>query len=213
MSMRIIVEENCRDKKDEDLVFLILKNQDYFLCLVKKYENKLFNYIRRISNFKKEEIEDILQDIFIKVYKNLNNFDQGLKFSSWIYRIAHNQVISNFRKIKSRPQLVWDEDENILRNISSEFSIEENIDQVLFQKNINNILNKLDNKYREILILKFLEEKNYKEISDILKKPMGTVATLINRAKKQFLVKFKETKNNLYLKDSSLGLQTYEKFK
>jgi len=48
------------------------------------------------------------------------------------------------------------------------------------------MLNKLDDKYKEVLVLKFLEEKDYKEISDILQKPLGTVATLINRAKKQF---------------------------
>jgi RNA polymerase sigma-70 factor (ECF subfamily) len=51
---------------------------------------------------------------------------------------------------------------------------------------VRSVLNDMDERYREVLVLKFLEEKDYKEISDILEKPMGTVATLINRAKKQF---------------------------
>lgn len=195
--INMITEENCRDKKDEDLVALVLLDQDYFLCLIKRYETQLFSYVRRISNLREDEIEDILQDVFIKVYKNINSFDRGLKFSSWIYRITHNQVISNFRKIKARPQVIWDENENILNNIASEFSIEKDVDMALLQKNINSILNKMDEKYREVLVLKFLEEKNYKEISDILKKPMGTIATLLNRAKKQFLKILGELKNNI----------------
>lgn len=195
--INMITEENCRDKKDEDLVALVLLDQDYFLCLIKRYETQLFSYVRRISNLREDEIEDILQDVFIKVYKNINSFDRGLKFSSWIYRITHNQVISNFRKIKARPQAIWDENENILNNIASEFSIEKDVDMALLQKNINSILNKMDEKYREVLVLKFLEEKNYKEISDILKKPMGTIATLLNRAKKQFLKILGELKNNI----------------
>ena len=186
-------KKNCENKTDENLAFLVLKNQNYFLCIVERYQEKLFYYIKRISNLSPEEIEDLLQEIFIKVYKNLNDFDQSLKFSSWIYRIAHNQVISNFRKTKSRPQIIWDEDKNILENIKSEFNIEKEIDNDFLKKHVNTILNKLDEKYKEVLVLKFLEEKNYQEISDILKKPTGTIGTLLHRAKKQFLKLSKET--------------------
>lgn len=193
----MIKESDCQDKKDNDLVILVLENQDYFLCLMKRYEIKLFSYIRRISNLRDEEIEDVLQDVFIKVYENINDFDQDLKFSSWIYRITHNQVVSNFRKIEARPQAIWDEDENILNNIVTEFDVEKDVDMELFKNSINSILDKMDKKYREVLILKFLEEKDYKEISDILKKSMGTIATLINRAKKQFLKILESSKINL----------------
>jgi RNA polymerase sigma-70 factor (ECF subfamily) len=189
----MVTEENCQDKKDEELVNLVIKNQEYFLCLMKRYENRLFKYLQRITGLRNEELEDLLQDVFIKVYKNIYDFDQDLKFSSWIYRIAHNQAISNFRKSSARPQIAWDEDGNILSNIRDEFSVENDFDREILQKNINEILNQLDEKYREVLVLKFLEEKDYKEISDILKKPMGTVATLINRSKKQFLKKMAES--------------------
>ncbi len=183
----MIRDKDCHKKTDEDLVLLVIEDQDYFLCLLKRYEGKIFNYIRRISNLRDEEIEDVLQDIFIKVYQNLNDFDANLKFSSWLYRIAHNQVVSNFRKIKARPLIVWDKDGSLLNNIASEFFTDKIIDNELEKKRINDILNKLDKKYKEVLVLHFLEEKSYKEVSDILKKPMGTIATLVNRAKKQFL--------------------------
>lgn len=174
-------------KTDVKLVALTLKNQENFKEIINRYEQKLFAYIRRISSFSPEEAEDVLQEVFIKVYQNLNDFDQSLKFSSWIYRIAHNQTISNYRKIKARPQgYDMEEKDNFLNSIASDLDIEKNIDNKMLRKNIDQVLARIDIKYREVLILKFLEEKDYKEISDILKKPMGTVATLINRAKKKF---------------------------
>ena len=77
---------------DLQLVKLSLKDHQNFRYLVERYEPLLLRYMRRIANVSKEEAEDLLQEIFIKVYKNLNGFDQKLKFSSWIYRIAHNEI-------------------------------------------------------------------------------------------------------------------------
>ncbi|MCD4694215.1 hypothetical protein K8R62_02545 [bacterium] len=68
------------------------------------------------------------------------------------------------------------------------------MDRSYLRNNINEILKKLDGKYREVLVLKFLEEKDYKEISDILQKPMGSVATLISRGKKQFYKELQKSK-------------------
>jgi RNA polymerase sigma-70 factor (ECF subfamily) len=180
-------DQKYQGKTDEELVFLALSDQDDFLYLMRRYEKKLLAYILRITNVSQDEAEDILQDTFIKIYENLNDFDKELKFSSWVYRIAHNQVISNYRKTKSRPQSIpLDINEEILKNLASGLDVKKDVDAIFLRENIKKILANLDIKYREILILKFLEEKNYKEISDILKKPMGTVATLINRAKKEF---------------------------
>ena len=78
---------------DEQLVQLSLNNQDYFYYLMKRYEIKLLRYIKRLTTVSPEEAKDIIQEIFIKVYRNLNGFNPKLKFSSWIYRIAHNEII------------------------------------------------------------------------------------------------------------------------
>ena len=179
-------EKDCLDKKDTELVKLSLKNSDYFLCIVRKYETPLMRYIRRITNVSLEDAEDLLQETFIKVYTNLNGFDTSLKFSSWIYRIAHNEVISNFRKLKVRPEKINSEiNGNVLKKIESDLNIEKEIDQKILKEKLNQIINQLDIKYKEVIILKYLENKNYEEISDIIKKPTNTVGTLINRAKKQ----------------------------
>ncbi len=174
-------------KTDEELVKISILDQEAFGELIQRYEMRLLRYIKRISSFSKEDAEDILQEVFIKVYKNLNDFDENLKFSSWIYRITHNEVITNFRKLSSRPKIFDLElNDEVLENIKSDFDTEKNVDLSLLKGNLDNIFSKMDPKYREVLILKFFEFKDYNEISDIIKKPIGTVGTFINRAKKQF---------------------------
>jgi len=182
-----MISDSLEHKKDEEIVPLILQNQDYFLYIVRRYEEKLKRYISRISGLAHEDMEDLLQDIFIKVYQNLNDFDTSLKFSSWIYRIAHNETISNFRKLKSRPAIVSYDDDPVLANqLASKTDFVKEIEKEYDAKVIRQVLAKLDKKYREVLILKFIEEKDYNEISDILQKPIGTVGAMINRGKKQF---------------------------
>jgi RNA polymerase sigma-70 factor, ECF subfamily len=183
----MISEEDQQGKTDEELVKLALANRDAFLYLVNRYQNKLFGYIRKITDVNKEDAEDILQDIFLKAYLNLNDFDTSLKFSSWIFRIAHNEVISAHRKNKSRPQNnAVPLDENIIESIAADFSIIKKIDEKILSEKVSSVLDKLKKECREVIVLKFLEDKSYQEISDIIKKPMGTVASLMNRAKKDF---------------------------
>lgn len=182
---------------DEELVQLSLGNKKYFYYLIKRYEKKLLRYINRISDITHPESEDILQDIFIKVYCNLNGFNQKLKFSSWIYRIAHNEIINFYQKNKSRlPKPHLQLNHSDINNLSHIINDESYPYQALISRekadNIRELLTKLPRKYREVLVLRYLEDKKYTEISDILLKPTGTVATLINRAKSKFkkLIKY-----------------------
>lgn len=188
----MITGSECVNKTDEQIVALTLKNQDYYLCLMKRYEAKLLNYILKISNISREDGEDILQEIFIKAYQNLNDFDLNYKFSNWIYSIAHNATISAFRKKKVRPQTVSWEDKDLNNILESTLDVENTNLQKLTYKQILKIINRLPLKYKDVLILKFMEGKDYREISDILHKPMGTIATLINRAKKSLKQELKK---------------------
>lgn len=169
---------------DNQLVKLSLKDPDNFAHLMQKYETPLLVYIHRLTKTSTAEAEDILQEVFIKTYQNLNDFDQNLKFSSWIYRITHNQVISHYRKQKETLSL--EDNELIFQKLKSEVNIPEEIDKKILKESIHKLLKKLDPKYRDVLILKYLEDKDYTEISNILQKPMGTIATLLNRAKEKF---------------------------
>jgi RNA polymerase sigma-70 factor (ECF subfamily) len=188
----MITGSECVNKTDEQIVVLTLKNQDYYLCLMKRYEAKLLNYILKISNISREDGEDILQEVFVKAYQNLNDFDLNFKFSNWIYSIAHNATISAFRKKKVRPQTVSWEDKDLNNILESTLDVENTSLQKLTYKQILKIINRLPLKYKDVLILKFMEGKDYREISDILHKPMGTIATLINRAKKSLKQELKK---------------------
>jgi RNA polymerase sigma-70 factor, ECF subfamily len=179
-------KERCAGKTDEEVVALTIENQDFFSCLVDRYSEKLTRYIMRISSSTREDAEDLLQEIFVKAYRYINDFDQSLKFSSWIYRIAHNQVISQWRKTKSRPQVIkFEADEDFLKFIANDEDLALDTERKFESEEVRGLVDTLDEKYKEVLVLKFIEGKDYKEISDILQKPLGTVATLINRAKKQ----------------------------
>jgi len=180
--------DKTEETTDADLVKLALQNKEQFLLLMNKYEKPLLIYIIRISGFNKEDAEDVLQETFINIYKNLNAYDDNLKFSSWAYRIAHNQTITEFRKRKTRHYYYYEEKDLI--NLADSIIKVDNKSISHIKVDINQTFSKIPAKYREILILKFVEGKDYKEISDILKKPLGTVATLINRAKKKFQAEF-----------------------
>ena len=182
-----ISKNDCQNLSDEELVEKSLRDVEYFVCLFERYEKKLIRYILRISSFSEEEADDVLQEAFLKVWKNLNKFDNSLKFSSWVYRIAHNTTVSEWRKSKSygKDQQIKI-DNKLFQNLPSKIDLTKEFQKGDNNKEIRKILNILPEKYREVLVLKFLEEKNYNEISDILRRPPGTIATLIHRAKKAF---------------------------
>ena len=162
----------------------MLKDADLFLELMQRYEGRLLAYINRLINVSNGEAEDILQEVFIKTYQNLNGFDLNLKFSTWVYRITYNQVISFFRKNKKHTTNLTDKDsEALILNIADELNLKQAVAQKIDAKLIREAISDLDSKYRDVLVLKFLEDKDYNEISDIIKKPVATVGTLINRAK------------------------------
>ena len=172
---------------DEEIVSMALRDKAFFAHIVFRYEDKLSRYIMRLGIRNAEDRQDTLQDIFIKIYKNLNGFDTSLSFSSWVYRIAHNEAISAYRKKNVRPEghLIDEGDERVAREMTQEEGVEKQFDEQINAEEIANALEKVDEKYKNVLILRFFEHKEYEEISDILKIPIGSVGTLIHRGKKQ----------------------------
>ena len=183
-----------REQSDEDLVINACENKEYFGILIERYEDKLVRYIKRITSYNNDDITDILQNTFIKAYINLNSFNHDLKFSSWIYRISHNEAISFHRSKKSKPSISIEE-EDLVDTLISDTDIETEYLDNEERQNILNSINLLPDKYKDVIVLKFLEDKDYVEISDILKIPEGTVATRINRAKSKLKEAVKEKKH------------------
>jgi len=172
---------------DEELVEQTLLNKSVFGELVDRYQAKLTRYVARLGVKDPDDQLDVLQEIFLKTYRNLNGFDSSLKFSSWIYRIAHNEAISWYRKKNVRPEghLIGDSEEIISFLGDKQESADISFDKELNAKEVNQAILKIDEKYRVAIILRFFEHKEYDEISDILKIPVGSVGTLLHRGKKQ----------------------------
>lgn len=179
--------QDIKDKTDNELVILVRENPEALSYVIDRYKNKLERYIVRRTNVNAHDREDILQEIFIKIYRNINDYDNSLIFSSWIYRITHNYIIDWHRKNKKHISISLDDDESKLIHILEDenFKIDnqfindqESLD--ILKKEIKN----LPEDYQEILMLKFFEDKSYDEISDILKISTSSVGVKINRAKK-----------------------------
>lgn len=173
---------------DKELVSRSLVERAFFGEIVERYEARLGRYIARLGVVDPDDRDDVLQNVFIKVYKNLNNFDQSLSFSAWIYRIAHNEAISWYRRRKARPEGYLAAESDMITSLLADDNIErpdERFDREIDSKIMLRELEQLDDKYLEVLILRYFEHLEYEEISDVLQIPVGTVGTLVHRAKKQ----------------------------
>lgn len=181
------MHQKSQNMSDEEIVSMTLRDKAFFAHIVLRYEEKLSRYITRLGVRNEEDRQDTLQDIFIKIYKNLNAFDTTLSFSSWVYRIAHNEAISAYRKKNVRPEghLIDEGNERVAREMTKEDGVEKQFDEQINSEEVYRALEQVDEKYKIVLILRFFEHKEYEEISDILKIPTGSVGTLIHRGKKQ----------------------------
>lgn len=173
---------------DEEIVKQVLNgNIHIFSEIVDKYKDYVFSLIYRFT-YNCSEAEDISQEIFINIYKNLNKFHGGSKLSTWIYRISYNLCIDWYRKNKNKPPGISFDDitEPVDCNLSPEEKFLEHTKAVELHKSIM----KLDKKYIDVLILFYYQELSYEEISAILDLPVKTVETQLyrgrNKLKKDF---------------------------
>lgn len=182
----LITRKICDELTDQEAVARALQEVDYFSCLYQRYEPALLRYVQRITGVNHAGAEDILQDAFIKIWRNLRAYNPKMKLSSWMYRIVHNEAVSTLRKQSSYGKsktVDWAVAEPLLlRTLLSEV---EGVDEgPVSAAQLHLWINQLSRKYREVVLLRYFEELDYEAISDILEIPEGTVATRLNRARK-----------------------------
>lgn len=179
-----VTSTEIEGREDVELVAMAKTEPEQYRFLMERYQERLFRFVRRISQLPTEDVEDILQETFVKMYRNLNDYDPELKFSSWAYRIAHNAAIDHLRKMNVRPKQVDIEDAEYAKLLTSSVNVVDEIATRDMVGRMRTAIGLLPMKYREVLILRFIEEKSYEEIMDILKKPKGSIATLIDRGRR-----------------------------
>jgi len=169
--------EDLTKLTDEEVVeYTRTQDQESYHEIVLRYQDKLLRYANRLT---RDEMvsEDIVQSAFVKAFANLNSFNTKMKFSSWIYRIVHNEAMNIFSRQKHEVTMPEGMD------LESEEDIETNFTREEENKMVEACMSDMPLLYSEPLSLFFLEEKPYKEISDILRIPIGTVGTRVNRGK------------------------------
>lgn len=167
---------------DEEIVVLVrTKDQELYSELVERYQNKIIKYSAYIVG-NKEHARDIAQETFLKAFMNLWGFNPKLKFSSWIYRIAHNESINYIKK--HRKEFPTDPESISMIDIESNEDPFRNLEKKESREIVEECLPKLPVKYREPIALYYLDDKSYEEISDVLRIPTSTVGVRIMRGKK-----------------------------
>lgn len=169
------------DQTDSDIVRLVISGDDNaYSVIVEKYEAKLLRYATFLVH-DYDIASDVIQETFIKSYINLNSFNLNKVFSSWIYRILHNEAINIIKKNKVIPNFT---DKGIVDDyIAVGFSTDKKLDSDLLKGGVLKCMSKMDIKYKEILMLYYFDQLKYDEISDVLRIPISTVGVRIKRAK------------------------------
>ena len=190
-----------RDKKpsDEDLIERFQKGDLYaFDLIVKRYKEQLLNFVYRFVG-NQEEAEDIVQETFLRVYRKRKAYKRIAKFSTWIYTIAGNLSRTELRRRKRRKFFsITDmgyEDRDY--EISDEgYNPENHVEGVIQEEIIHKEINNLSPKFREVIILRDVQELSYEEISKIIRVPIGTVKSRVNRGRLKLQSKLKDLMKN-----------------
>ncbi len=176
---------------DENLIEGYIKgNQNFLKILIDRYTPSIYNFSVRFVGV--SYAEDIVQDVFIKAWKNIKKFDiKKSSFKTWLFTITRNTITDYLRKKKmiSFSKLNKDEEEPYEATIEDEVILPSEALMKLEDKEfLNNILDKLPINYKEVLVLYYQEEMTFKEIGELLNKPLNTVKSYHHRA----LIKMKE---------------------
>ncbi len=164
-------------KSDEEIVEIVReKDKELYSLIMRRYQEKLMRYAIFLVK-DSDKAMDVVQSSFVKAFVNLNGFNNNKKFSSWIYRIVHNEAMNFIAKSKKETILSEDFD------VSSDYDIEKDFEKNETRERIERCLSEMSIIYSEPISLFYIENKSYEEIGDILQIPIGTVATRISRGK------------------------------
>ena len=157
-----------------------------FACLLDKYSRQVFSLIVKVVG-NREDAEELAQDVFVKVYRNLSSFKGDSSFSTWIYRIAYNTAISETRKKKHEFLAI---EETVISNVS-----EEEVAEAFGRSDTSEQMNKLDAALaqlppdeRAIILLFYMKEKSIDEIAEITVLSASNVKVKLHRIRKKLFV-------------------------
>lgn len=153
--------------------------------LFKRYENYLYRICYTYSQNQQDAL-DLIQEIYIKIFNNIDKFNEDMPFHPWVRKLSVNICLNFRRTIKNNVISLnegYNEDSNVEDTIASDFNVESEIERIDVRKIIIENIKALPENYRLIIMLRYYEDLSYNEISELLSKPLGTVKTELYRAK------------------------------
>jgi RNA polymerase sigma-70 factor (ECF subfamily) len=187
------VREQLRSFDDSEVVAAFLGGEERaFQELVQRYQTRLLNFVYRTIG-DRERAEDLVQEVFIRVYRHLHRFDRSKKFSTWIYTIASNLAKNELRNRSRNPLVLF---QTIKKNWQDEdrplqFEDATSRPDDLYRKRhlralVEETVAQLPEHHRQVFVLRELEGKSYEEIAEITDCNLGTVKSRLNRARNSF---------------------------
>lgn len=186
MSAKTAVWQNIRQVPDADLVSAAARGRETsFEELVRRYQRPIVSYIFRMLNDYDASL-DVTQEVFIKIYNSLDRYSCDYKFSTWLYRIAHNAAIDHLRRNSVGTQSIETENSDGAYQIqleSSDPSPEQAQQMSEWRTEIEAVVKKLPEAYRELILLRHSRDLSYDEIAEVTSLPLGTVKNRLFRAR------------------------------
>ena len=171
---------------DAGLVDMVLGGDSRaFEYLFNRYGDSLHQLYLQRTWGNEDDTNDLIQEIFVKAFLNLNSYDRRYTFGQWIYTIAKNTFIDYVRKRRDDLSIDNSRGEYIGQPISLTPNPEENIVRAEQRIQLEQYLEKMSPKYRQLIELRFFKDLSYEEIAEQLRLPLGTVKTQIHRARTQ----------------------------
>ncbi len=157
--------------------------------IVRRYERPIFGLIARMVR-DDAQAEDLTQDTFLKMFRALARYDPAMRFSSWLFRIAHNTAIDYLRQRKllvAMPVDDPDDESDPLQSLPdpSAISPERSAERAELAAAVDSALDRVRPDYRAVLVLRYQEGLEYQDIADILGAPLGTVKTFLHRGRRE----------------------------
>jgi len=180
---------------DEDLIRRFQQgDQAAFDEIVHRFKGPLFNFIYRIIG-DAAYAEDLLQETFLRLFLNRDSYREIARFSTWIYTIAGNLAKSEVRRRKFRRWIPLDppgEDDRPIEVPDPDANPHQILEQRTIQRRVEEEVFKLPRVFKEVIILRDLQELSYEEIGSILKIPLGTVKSRVNRGRERLQKKLRD---------------------
>ena len=195
------VDASQSSLEDDKWVQLAVKGDEKaYAELSNKYQKPLYFHIRKMIR-ETDYVDDLVQDIFMKAFKNLKNYKNDYAFSTWLYRIATNHTIDYLRKKKLDTFSInidsSDEDHAPIQLEDEDTYTDEPMIRRQRKNKVHEAIDQLPEKYRLIILKRHIEEKSYQEISEEMDIPLGTVKAHIFRAR-ELLYKYMKDSINEY---------------